>query len=105
MTRFALALASCLFLLAGCPKSVPDNVAGNDDEQMDKFGSQLEELRTRQNVTCDDACVLKDKVCGISAKSCEIANKHSDRSDFQQRCAQSMEDCAKFNDGCSGCKK
>ena len=104
MNRIALIAASCLCLFA-CPKSTPENVAGSDDEQMDRFGSQLEELRTRQNITCTDWCVLKDKVCGISSKACDIANKKTDRSDFQQRCAQSMEDCAKFNDGCSSCPR
>lgn len=101
-TAFLLLAVAALFI--GCPKATPQNVAGSDDDQMDLLGSQLEELRTRQNVTCPEWCVLKDKVCGLSKQACDIANRKSDRSDFQQRCATSMEDCARFNDGCGTCR-
>jgi hypothetical protein len=96
------ALAAALF---ACPKETPTNLAGTDDEQMDSFASQLEELRTRQDLKCEEWCTLKDKACGLSTKSCEIAGKHTDREDFQKRCVVSQEDCAKFIEGCASCGK
>ncbi len=92
--------------LSACPKKVDGaNVAGTDDEQMDQFSAQLEELRTRQGLKCNDFCSLKSKVCDISKTVCDIAGKHGDRDDFQKRCVASQEDCAHFNEGCSagGC--
>jgi len=91
--------------LTACPKSTGGtNVAGTDDEQMDQFAAQLEELRTRQGLQCNDYCSLKSKVCDISKSACDIASKHGDRDDFQKRCVQSQEDCAHFNEGCGSCK-
>jgi predicted heme/steroid binding protein len=95
-------LAALLLALTACPKSTGGtNVAGTDDEQMDQFGAQLEELRTRQGLECKDYCSLKGKVCDISKSACDIAGKHDD---FQKRCVQSQEDCAHFNEGCGSCK-
>lgn len=106
MNRLALACAA-IFALTACPKNVPENVSGSEDEQMDNYGAQLEELRTRsaQDMKCDDWCGLKSKVCGISSKVCDIANKKADRNDFQAKCVASQEDCARFTDSCSSCKK
>ncbi len=104
MKRFFLLLAIALGFLA-CPKETPTNLAGTDDEQMDTFASQLEELRSRQVLKCDEWCSLKDKGCGLSKTSCEIAAKHADRDDFQKRCVASQEDCAKFIEGCASCGK
>ena len=97
-----LALAACLF---GCPKSAPANVAGNDDEQLDVISSQLEELRTKEGLKCDEWCSLKEKACGLSKTSCEIAGRHADRDEMQKRCIASQEDCARFNEACASCRK
>ena len=104
MKRLFLFAAIALGLFA-CPKETPTNLAGTDDEQMDSFASQLEELRSRQDLKCDEWCSLKEKACGLSKKSCEIASKHTDRDDFQKRCVASQEDCAKFIEGCASCAK
>ena len=102
MKRLVLVAALALFSLA-CPKSTGSTVAGTDDEQMDGFTSHLEELRSRQDLSCDNWCSLKEKACGLSKSTCEMAGKHSDRDDFQRRCVSSQEDCAKFIEGCAGC--
>lgn len=104
MKRLFVLAAITLGLLA-CPKETPSNVSGTDDEQMDSFASQLEELRTRTDLKCDEWCSLKDKACGLSKKTCDIAGKHADREDFQKRCVVSQEDCAKFVEGCASCTK
>lgn len=102
--RFFLFVALTLGFLA-CPKETPTNVSGTDDEQMDTLSSQLEELRSRQDVKCDEWCKLQDKACGLSKKTCDLAGKHADREDFQKRCVASQEDCAKFTEGCASCPK
>jgi hypothetical protein len=104
MKRLFLLAAITLGLLA-CPKETPSNLAGSEDEQMDSFASQLEELRSRQDLKCDEWCSLKEKACGLSKKSCDIAGKNADREDFQKRCVASQEDCAKFIEGCASCGK
>src|SRR4051812_30649253 len=106
MTRFGFALLTAAALSA-CPKNVPDNVAGTEDERMDQYGAQLEEMRTRsaQDMKCDDWCGMKGKVCGISSSVCDITAKKSERADFQSKCVAAQEDCAKFTDSCSSCKK
>ena len=104
MKRLFLLTALALGFLA-CPKETPTNLAGTDDEQMDTLASQLEELRSRQDLKCDEWCSLKDKACGLSKKSCDLAGKHTDRDDFQKRCVASQEDCAKFIEGCASCGK
>ncbi|HEX4620523.1 MAG TPA: hypothetical protein VH208_03060 [Myxococcaceae bacterium] len=100
-----LALA-VLALAAGCPKRVPDNVAGNDDAQVDQDASKLEELRTRSqdpNVQCSDWCDMKKASCGISKRTCEISGRHSDREDLARKCVASQEDCAQYTDRCTAC--
>jgi hypothetical protein len=105
MLRLALACAAVL-ALSGCPKNVPENVAGTEDEQMDRYSAQLEEIRTRsaQDMKCDDWCRDKGRVCDISKSVCDVASKRSDRNDFQSKCVAAQEDCARFNDSCSSCK-
>lgn len=105
MIRLAVAGAA-LLALAGCPKNVPENVSGNDDERMDQYSAQLEELRARsaQDMKCDDWCGMKSNVCGISGKVCDIAGKKTERNDFQGKCVAAQEDCARFTDSCSSCK-
>ena len=106
MNRLIVACATVL-CLAGCPKNVPENVAGSEDEQMDRYSAQLEEQRTRsaQDMKCDDWCGEKDKVCKISRSVCDIAAKKSERNDFQSKCIAAQEDCAKYTDNCSTCRK
>ncbi len=100
MNRFALLV--CVALL-GCPKNIPTTVAGSDDEQMDQYSSQLEEYRTKSDLSCADSCDAKKKVCGVSAKVCELSGKATDRQDFQSRCVGSQEDCARFSETCASC--
>jgi len=98
---FAAAFLSlCLF---ACPKSTTTTVAGSDDEQMDRYSAQLEEIRTRVDVPCNEVCSLKAKACDISSSVCAIAAKASDRDDFQKKCAQSQEDCASLSGKCASC--
>ena len=106
MSRLALAFAA-VFVFAACPKNVPDNVAGTEDEQMDRYGAELEEARTRsaQDMKCDDWCGMQGKVCSTSQKVCDIANRKAERNDFQSKCVAAQEDCARFSDSCSSCKK
>ena len=104
MKRLALVAALALSSLA-CPKASPTNLAGTDDEQMDGFTSQLEELRSRQDLKCDSWCSLKTKACGLSKSTCDLAGRQTDREDFQKRCVASQEDCAKFIEGCASCGK
>jgi hypothetical protein len=105
MTRLALAFAA-LLVFAACPKNV-ENVSGSEDEQMDQYSAQLEELRARaaQDMKCDDWCGMQGKVCGTSSKVCDLSNKKSERADFQSKCVAAQEDCARFKDSCSSCKK
>lgn len=103
-----LALAAAVGLALGCPKRTPIGVAGSDDEQMDQYAAQLEELRTRakaQEPKCDDWCSMAGRVCDLSKSVCEIAARHADRSDMQKRCGDSQEDCADFKDSCSNCRR
>ncbi|GMU61607.1 MAG: hypothetical protein IT380_11695 [Myxococcales bacterium] len=103
--RTALAAGLLSLCLFACPKGPTTTVMGSDDEQMDRYASQLEEIRTRGEVDCKDACSLKGKVCDISSAACAIAGKNADRDDFQKKCVTSQEDCASFNEKCSTCSK
>lgn len=106
MNRLALAaLAASIFLLA-CPKSTGGpNLGGSDDEKMDMLAAQLEEYRTKTNTECGETCGLKSKVCKLSETACEIAGRNADRGDYQKRCVTAQEECARFNEACSTCKK
>ena len=98
---------SLVLALAACPKNVPDNVAGTEDERMDQYAAQLEELRTRsaQDMKCDDWCGMKGKACGISKSVCDIAGAKTERTDFQSKCVSAQEECARFSDSCASCQK
>ncbi len=101
-----LRVCALAVLFAACPKNV-ENVSGSDDERMDQYSAQLEEMRARasQDMKCDDWCGMQGKVCDTSKKVCDIAGTKSDRADFQAKCVASQEDCARFTDSCSSCKK
>lgn len=101
--RSALAAGFLSLCLFACPKNTGTTVLGTEDEQMDQFAAQLEEIRTRGEVTCDDACKLKGKVCDISKAACAIAAKHADRDDFQKKCVTAQEECAQYSEKCSSC--
>lgn len=100
MVAFAL-----LLLLAGCPKKVTTTVAGSDDQQMDQYTAQLEELKTRTALQCSDSCSTKTRACEVSKSVCEIAGRLADRADFQSTCTAAQEECARFNEACSACAK
>ncbi len=102
-----LFIACTAAALLGCPKRTTTNVSGTDDERMDQYSAQLEELRTRvqaREVSCSEWRELAGKICDIRANVCEIANRHVDRADMQQKCIAAQEDCARFNDSASSCK-
>lgn len=101
--RSILAAAFVSLALFACPKSTGTTVLGSDDEQMDRYAAQLEEIRTRGEVTCADACSLKAKVCDLSQAACAIAAKATDRDDFQKKCVTAHEDCASFSEKCAAC--
>lgn len=98
-------LVAALTALSGCPKATTTTVAGTDDEMMDQLSAQLEELRTRTSTECSETCSLKVKVCNLSETACEIAGRSADRAEYQKRCVTAQEECAKFNEACSACKK
>ncbi len=101
-----LLLVGCLTSL-GCPKRAPTGVTGTDDEQLDHYAAQLEELRSKsqaQEPACQDWCSMAKQVCDISKNICEISKRLPDRGDVQQRCVGSQEDCAHFNDSCGSCR-
>lgn len=105
MRSLLLPAALLSLCLLACPKSTTGTVMGSDDEQMDRYASQLEEIRTRGEVSCQDACSLKKKVCDLSEAACAIAGKAADRDDFQKKCVTAQEDCASFSEKCSSCSK
>ena len=106
MNRLVLASLAASMILLACPKSTGGpNLGGSDDEKMDMLASQLEEYHTRSNTDCSETCQLKTKVCKLSDTTCEIAGRSADRAEYQKRCVGSQEECARFNEACSSCKK
>jgi hypothetical protein len=106
MNRLLLATLASSFLFLACPKDAPAvNLGGSDDQKMDMIAAQLEELRTKTDTECSETCSNKNKVCNLSETACEIAGRATDRSEYQQRCVTAQEECAKFNEACSACKK
>jgi len=106
MKRLVLATLAASMLMLACPKSTGGpNLGGSDDEKMDQLTSQLEEYGTRSNSDCNETCDLKLKICKISEIACEIAGRNADRAEYQKRCVTAQEECARFNESCSTCKK
>jgi hypothetical protein len=106
MNRLAiLAMSFAVACLTGCPKQAVTTVAGTEDEMVDQLSAQLEELRTRSDLTCKDFCSVRERACGLSKETCDIAAKSPDRNDFQKKCVTSQEDCAKFSESCSSCNR
>jgi len=105
MNRLIFAAVASLCLLA-CPKAnTGPNLGGSDDEKMDSIASKLEEYRTAINNDCGETCAIKTRVCSLSDTACEIAGRSSDRAEYQKRCVAAQEECARFNESCSTCKK
>jgi hypothetical protein len=106
MNRLVLASLAASLLLLACPKTTGGpNLGGSDDEKMDSISAQLEEYRTKSNTECGETCDLKTKVCKLSDSACEIAGRNADRAEYQKRCVTAQEECARFNESCSTCKK
>ena len=106
MNRLFLASLAAALVLLACPKSTGGpNLGGSDEEQMDSLAAQLEEYGTKTNSECGETCTLKSKVCKLSETACEIAGRNADRADYQKRCVTAQEECARFNEACSTCKK
>ena len=90
--------------LLGCTKKVETKVSGTADEQMEQYGAELEELRSKAQAAewmGPDICGQAGRVCEISSEMCSLATSAPDRDDFQQRCGSSQESCAQFNDSCA----
>jgi hypothetical protein len=108
MNRLALlALIASMALALGCPKRQPGGVTSSDDDLLDGYSAQMEELRSRlkmQEPSCEEWRSLAKSGCAVSRQVCEIATRNRDRGDMQQRCIDSQEDCARFNDGASACR-
>ena len=106
MNRVLLASLAASVLFLACPKNDPGpNLGGTDDQKMDMLAAQLEEYRTKNDAPCDETCSIKVKVCNLSSTVCEIAGRTTDRTEYQQRCVTAQEECARFNEACSTCKK
>lgn len=106
MIRLLLLSFAAAALLLACPKNdVGPNLGGSDAEKMDMLAAQLEEYGTKQAADCSETCSIKNKVCSLSETACEIAGRNADRNDFQKRCVTAQEECARFNEACSTCKK
>ena len=101
-------LAVTAALAVGCPKRLSTTLAGTDEEQLDQYSAQLEEMRSNVQASepkCGDWCSMATRVCDLSKNVCEIAKRHVDRNDAQRRCVASQEDCARFNDSCGSCQR
>ena len=93
-------------LLLACPKSAPGpNLGGSDHERMDSLASQFEEYGSKSVTDCSETCNLKPKICQLSEQVCEIPARNTDRPEYQKRCIGAQEECARFNEACSACKK
>lgn len=105
MTRTLFLTALLSLSLLACPKNTTTNVAGTDDEKMDQYSAQLEELHTKTDLECKEWCSQKSKACDMSKGVCDLAAKAADRADFQKKCVSAQEECARFNESCSSCSK
>ena len=102
-------LLPVLALLAvACPKNNPDsNVAGTDDEQLDRYSAQIEEMHARIQAgepKCSDWREMAKKMCDITRQVCAIADRHKDRDDIAKKCGSTQEDCANYNGSSTNCK-
>ena len=102
---FSLAVLS-VFVLVGCTRRAPTNVAGSDEEMLDGYNARLEELRVKlraENPGCDQKCSMMREVCDLATKVCEIAAREPERR--STRCASAQEQCALFGDACASCRR
>ena len=100
-----LPLALCLALV-GCPKKAPLNVTGSDDDLLDQYSAQLEELRVRgqsEGLTCGVSREIATKACELSRSTCQVGQRLKDRPDVEKKCVAAQEDCAQFNDRAAHC--
>ena len=105
MTKPLLTALAALLLATGCPKAAPAP-ALSDEDRTELLSNQLEELRARtqaENPGCPAWKELSRKACGLSHELCELAGKRPERMDFQKRCTQAQEDCARFSDQAGRC--
>jgi hypothetical protein len=104
-TSLLFVAVASLCLLA-CPKANPGpDLGDSDDAKMDSIAAKLEEYKTAANTDCAETCATKTKICSLSETACEIAGRSADRAEYQKRCVATQEECARFNESCSTCKK
>jgi hypothetical protein len=100
--RLLLPLAA-LLLATACPRRAEPSIGGSDDVLMDRYGAELEQLRSQaaaQDMRGEEVCPQSERVCTLSAQTCQVAARQADRQDFQEQCASSREACATFRDAC-----
>ena len=100
-----LPIALCL-ALTGCPKKAPLNVTGSDDDLLDQYSAQLEELRVSAqsgSANCEASRGRAVKVCDLSRNICQVGRRLKDRPDVEKKCVSAQEDCAQFNDRAAHC--
>ena len=107
MKVFALLALLMAVPLFGCPRNVPETVAGSDDDMLDHYGAKHEELRARSRapeLDCEDRCKIALEGCELGRRICEVASRNENRVDMQRRCTEAQEECSSFNDGCARCR-
>jgi hypothetical protein len=100
MTKPLLTALAALLLSSACTRSTPAPSL-SDDDRAELLSNQVEELRARtqaENPGCPAWKELSRKACGLSNELCQLAGKRPERLDFQKRCTQAQEDCARFSD-------
>lgn len=98
MWRALVLVISSSVLLLACPRQAPLTVAGSDDQSMDEYSAQLEEIRARGDIGCDDAQSIRKKACGIAQSVCRLASKSPERKEFETQCVTAQETCAGLNE-------
>jgi hypothetical protein len=92
--------------LFGCVRRAETNVAGSDEEMIDRYTTRLEELVVRlqaEHPECAEVCSMNQEGCDLARKICEIAARQPDR--LEGRCAFAQEECAKLGDACISCRR